>query len=110
MVFRGIGHTPPPKPQFVIYARSPMIELAGGGTVSLERVDKPGEKFDMPIGPTDLVHHQFYDMARVGKELAAGGVYRAKTGNQQVVFQVDPAAKTDGGPVASRLVRFQPAH
>jgi hypothetical protein len=110
MVFRGTGHTPPPKPQFMIYARSPMIELAGGGTVLLERLDKPGEKFDLLIGPTDLVHHQFYDLATTGKELQAGGVYRAKTGNQQVVFQVDSAAKTDGGPVASRLVRFQPAH
>ena len=110
MVFRGTGHTPPPKPQFAIYARSPIIELAGGGAVSLERVDKSGEKIDLSIGTADLAHGRFYDMAKAGKALQPGGVYRAKAGNQQVVFQVDAAAKSDGGPIASRLVRFQPGH
>ena len=110
MVFRGTGHTPPPKAQFVIYARSPIIELAGGGTVSLERVDKPGEKLDLAIRSADLVHGEFYDMAKAGKELQPGGVYRAKTGNQQVVFMIDASARTDSGPLASRLVRFQPTH
>jgi len=110
MVFRGTGHTPPPKPQFTIYARAPVIELAGGGAVSFERVDKAGEKLEVAIAEADLVHHQFYDMAKAGKVLQAGAVYRAKTGNQQLVFQVDPGAKTDGGPLAGRLVRFQAAH
>ena len=110
MVFRGTGPNPPPKPQFTIYARSPVIELAGGGTVSIERVDKAGERLDLSIGEADLVHHQFYDMAKAGKALQPGGVYRAKAGNQQVVFQVDAGAKNPGGPLASRLVRFQPAH
>ncbi|MGE5150774.1 MAG: hypothetical protein ACM3II_11685 [Rhodospirillaceae bacterium] len=110
MVFRGTGHTPPPKPQFVIYARSPVIELAGGGALSIERVDKPGEKLDLSIASADLVHGEFYDMAKAGKALSAGAVYRAKAGNQQVVFQVDPGAKGDSGPLVGRLVRFQAPH
>jgi hypothetical protein len=108
MVFRGTGHGQPPKPQFVIYARCPVIELRGGGKVSIERIDKAGEKFDLSIGLADLMHGQFYDMAKAGKALSAGAVYRAKTGNQQVVFQVDPGAQADKGPLAGRLVRFHP--
>jgi hypothetical protein len=111
MVFRGTGHTPPPKPQFTIYARSPVIELAGGGTLSLERVDRPGEKkLDLSITEDELAHGKFYDLAKAGTELQPGGVYRAKAGNQQVVFQVDAGAKADVGPLAGRLVRFQPTH
>jgi hypothetical protein len=111
MVFRGTGHTPPPKPQFTIYARSPVIELAGGGTLSLERVDRPGEKkLDLSITEDELAHGKFYDLAKAGTELQPGGVYRAKAGKQQVVFQVDAGAKADVGPLAGRLVRFQPTH
>lgn len=110
MVFRGTVHPLPAKPQFAIYARCPMIELPGGGPLSIERVDKAGEKLELSLSAADLMHRRFYDLAKTGKALQAGGVYRAKAGNQQVVFQVDPAAKTDGGPAASRLVRFQPAH
>lgn len=111
MVFRGTGHTPPPKPQFTIYARSPVIELPGGGSLSLERVDRAGDKkIELSIAEGQLAHGKFYDLAKAGNELEPGGVYRAKAGNQQVVFQVDAAAKTEGGPLAGRLVRFQPAH
>jgi len=106
MVFRDAGKAKTlPKPQFVLYGRSPVVELKGGGTLTLERLDSPGEKVEIVITPADLVHGAFYDLA--GRSvLTAGGLYRAKVGNQQIVFQVDPAAAEGKAPLAGRLLRF----
>ena len=43
-----------------------------------------------------------------GKALKPGGIYRAKVGDQQIVFAVDPAARDGAAPAAGRLLRFQP--
>ncbi len=104
MVFRGA----PPKPQFTIFARAPVVELPGGGTLVIDRVDVAGEKHEIAIAATGLVHAAFVDLSKDGIRLEPGGIYRAKVGKQQVVFKVDPKA-TDSGPIAGRLVRFQPA-
>jgi hypothetical protein len=111
MVFRGSPSKPaaPPKPQFVLYGRSPVIELPGGGKVAIERIDVAGETLEFAVGPGELLHHAFYDLAKAGKSLTAGGVYRARMGNQQLIFQIDPAATAGAGPIAGRLLRFQPA-
>jgi len=111
MVFRKApGPNTPPKPQFRIYGRSPVVELRGGGTLVIERVDVPsGDRMEVAIAPANLVHGAFYDFARNGKSLKPGGIYRAKVGDQQIVFEVDAAAKEGAEPVAGRLLRFQPA-
>lgn len=111
MVFRKApGPNTPPKPQFKIYGRSPVVELKGGGTLVIERVDVPsGDRMEVAIAPGNLVHGAFYDLAKNGKSLKPGGVYRAKVGDQQIVFEVDAAAKEGAEPVAGRLLRFQPA-
>lgn len=110
MVFRKApGPATPPKPQFTIYGLSPLVELKGGGTLVLERVDVPaGDRVEIAIAPSDLVRGSFYDLAKGGKALKPGGVYRATVGGQQIVFAVDPAARDGAAPAAGRLLRFQP--
>jgi hypothetical protein len=110
MVFRKApGPNTPPRPQFKIYGRSPVVELRGGGTLVIERVDVPsGDRMEIAIAPADLVRGAFYDLAMGGKNLKPGGVYRARVGDQQIVFEVDPGAKAGAEPVAGRLLRFQP--
>lgn len=111
MVFRKApGPNTPPKPQFKIYGVAPVVELKGGGTIVIERVDVPsGDRLEVAIAPADLVQGAFYDFAKAGKTLKPGGVYRAKVGDQQIVFEVDAGAKGGTAPVAGRLLRFQPA-
>ncbi|CAN5725336.1 hypothetical protein BH11PSE3_BH11PSE3_48760 [soil metagenome] len=110
MVFRRApGPNTPPKPQVRIYSRSPVIELKGGGTIVIERADVAGDRFELVLAPTELVAGAFYDLAKANKSLKPGVVYRAKTGDQQIVFEVDPAAKEGAAPMAGRLLRFQPA-
>ena len=76
----------------------------------IERVDLPGERQELTIAPAQLVHGAFYDLATSGKSLKPGGIYRATAGNQQIVFDVDAGSKDGGGPIANRLLRFQPAN
>lgn len=115
MVFRKApGPNTAPKPQFKIYGRAPVVELKGGGTLVIERVDVPsGDRLEIVIAPAQLVNGAFYDLAKdltsTGKSLKPGGVYRAKVGDQQIVFEVDAGAKDGAEPLAGRLLRFQPA-
>jgi hypothetical protein len=48
-------------------------------------------------------------LAATGKSLAAGGVYRAAWGAQQVVFKVASSAKPGRTPIVGRLVILKPA-
>lgn len=110
MVFRkGPGPNTPPKPQFKIYGRSPIVELKGGGKLVIERVDVVGDSMELVLAPAQAVHGAFYDLAKTDKSLKPGVVYRARVGDQQIIFEVDAAAKDGAEPVASRLLRFQPA-
>jgi hypothetical protein len=42
--------------------------------------------------------------------LTPGGTYRASIGTREIVFRVDPAARSSGVPIISRLLRFQGAN
>ena len=103
MVFRKApGPNTPPKPQFKIYGRAPVVELKGGGTLVIERVDVPsGDRLEIVIAPAQLVNGAFYDLAKADKDLKPGGVYRAKVGDQQIVFEVDAGAKDGAEPMAN---------
>lgn len=111
MVFRKApGANTAPKPQFRIHGLSPVVELKGGGTLVIERVDVPsGDRFEVVLAPRDLARGAFYDFAKAGRTLKPGAVYRARVADQQIVFDVDPAAREGSTPVAGRLIRFQPA-
>src|SRR5262249_34227426 len=97
-----------PLPQVILYGPAPVVELKGGGTLELERIDKSGEHYVLNIDQQQLVRGAFYDFDRAGKSLSAGGVYRARLGEQQLVFAVAPFAKGGPTPIIGRLLRFAP--
>jgi hypothetical protein len=99
-----------PKPQFTLYGLSPIIELNGSGTLIIERIDRPGERYVVTIDERQLLHGAFYDFANSGKTLAAGGVYKVAFGPQEVVFKVDPQSKSGQSPIIGRLLRLAPAN
>jgi hypothetical protein len=112
MVFRDLPsgqRASASKPQITLYGLSPVIEIKGGGTLVIERVDQPGERHELAIASQQLVNGAFYDLARVGTALAAGGIYRARVNGRQLVFKIDPDAKPGASPVVGRLLRLQPA-
>jgi hypothetical protein len=112
MVFRDMRsgqQASAPKPQITLYGLSPVIEIKGGGLLVIERVDQPGERHELAIASQQLVNGAFYDLARGGTALVAGGIYRAKVNGRQLVFKVDSDAKPGAAPVVGRLLRLQPA-
>ena len=92
-------------PQVMLYACTPIIDVRGGNTLLIERIDKQGERMELSIKPAQLVRGEFYDFASTNRVLTAGGVYRATLGAKQVVFKIDEAAPPMA-PVGSRLLRF----
>jgi hypothetical protein len=64
----------------------------------------------MAVTEPELTRGAFVDFAKAGVTLAAGGVYRAKLGDQEIVFKVDPDAKAGDAPLVGRLVRLQARH
>jgi hypothetical protein len=102
-VFRSV----PPRPELTVYGRSPMIEIKDPGLLIVERLDKPGQRYEVPIRRDLLLRGRFYDFAKSGKALAPSGLYVAQLGEQKVVFKVDPEAKPGSTPIVGRLVRFE---
>lgn len=97
-----------PKAQFVMHGRSPVVELKGGGAIAIERLDAAGEKFTIELPRARLVRGAFADLADSGVSLSPGGLYMARVGEQQIVFQVDGDAAQGKAPIAGRLLRFRP--
>jgi hypothetical protein len=94
------------RPQFLLYGRSPLVELARDTPVIVERVDQPGERYELPPGGLDQ-HPSFYDFAKENKALSLGGVYRATMGSVQILFQVDVNAMSGYSPLVGRLLRLR---
>jgi hypothetical protein len=89
-----------------LYGLCPLIDLPGGGTLVIERLDQPGEKLTVDIPAAQLTRGSFYDFAKTDRSLAAGGVYRATAGGRSIVFKVDPFAQPGQSPLAGRLLRL----
>ena len=102
-------HQGPPRPEFTLYGLSPIVEVKPNGTLVIERVDQPGEHYEMVLGADRLTHGVFLDLAKAGIALTAGGTYRAKAGEQEMVFKIDPGAASGQPPIVGRLIRLQPA-
>ena len=98
-----------PKPQFILHGRSPVVELKGGGTVVIERLDAAGETFTLELPRAKLRRDTFADLADLGVSLSPGGLYVARAGERQVAFQVDGEAPAGKAPLAGRLLRLSPA-
>jgi hypothetical protein len=99
----------PARPQFTLYGLSPVIEIRAGTTLTIERIDKPGERHTVAVGSQQLVHGAFFDLAKANLVLAAGGIYRAQAGTQEMVFKIDADAKPGPTPIVGRLLKLQPA-
>ncbi|HEX9466738.1 MAG TPA: hypothetical protein VGB82_29405 [Alphaproteobacteria bacterium] len=97
------------QPQLTLYGLSPVVDVKGGGHLVIERIDQPGERIDVTIADHQLFRGSFFDFAKDGKALSAGGIYRASVGASQIVFKVDPYAAPGEAPIVGRLLRFQPA-
>lgn len=95
-----------PAAAIVLYGTAPVIDVPGGGRLVIERLDRPGERLDLQIAGQQLLRGSFYDMAKTDKALQAGGLYRASAGSREIVFRVDPHARSGRGPVISRLLRL----
>jgi hypothetical protein len=96
-----------PHPQFTLYGLSPVFEMRPGGRLVVERLDQPGERREFAVTDQQLVRGAFLDFAKAGVALAAGGIYRAKSAGQEIVFKIDPDAKPGDMPLAGRLARLQ---
>jgi hypothetical protein len=108
-VFRSAPSTPsnvPPSPQITLYGRSPIVELTRSGTLLIERIDQPRERYVVELANQQLVHGKFYDFAKHGRNLALGGLYRVSWGGQELIFKIDPQAKSGNTPILGRLLRL----
>lgn len=105
---RNAAEMPPPRPQFTLFSLSPVIEIKPGGTLVIERIDKPGERHEILASAERLIHGAFLDLAKAGVVLVAGGIYRAKVDMREVVFRIDSGAQGGATPIVGRLVRLQP--
>jgi hypothetical protein len=113
MVFRQLPEpqaTVVPHPEFTLYGLSPVFEVRPPGQLVVERLDRPGERHEIAVTERELVRGAFLDFAKAGVALAPGGVYRAKLGDREIVFKIDPDAKPGDAPLAGRLARLQARH
>lgn len=105
IVFRKAPGTTP-APQRRLYGASPLIEVGAPGHLTLERLDRPGERVEIEISAAQLRRGAFYDFAKDGRALAPGATYRASFGAKSVVFTIDARAQSGSTPLAGRLLRF----
>jgi hypothetical protein len=90
-----------------IYGRAPIVELKAPGTLRIERIDQANERYLVHVTNEHLLNGRFYDFAKWGRNLAAGGVYSMRFGGEEIVFMVDPHAKPGDTPILGRLLRFR---
>lgn len=100
----------PPRPEFTLYGLSPVVEVKPAGTLVIERVDQPGERYDIALAPERMTRGAFLDLAKTGIVLTSGGIYRVAAGERKVVFKIDPSAASGQTPLVGRLIRLQPAN
>jgi len=106
--FRSISNLRPAiLPQVTIYGLSPILEVKGPGRLVVERLDKQGERHEAIVEKNSLLRGRFYDFAKAGKALTPGASYLVRLGDQEIIFNVDPAAKPGATPVIGRLVRLE---
>jgi hypothetical protein len=100
--------TPSPlslRPQFILYGTAPVIMMRKDAPVMIERVDRPGERYQ--ISAELAGRGSLYDFADHSQLLAAGGVYRAMQGPARVMFQVSFDAKPGKTPLLGRLIQLK---
>ena len=99
-----------PRPEFTLYGLSPVFEVRPPGKLVIERLDQPGERYEIAVTEAQLVRGAFLDFAKSDVVLAPGGIYRAKLADREIVFKIDPDAKPGDAPLVGRLARLQARH
>jgi hypothetical protein len=94
----------------VLFGSSPFVEGAAVGTLTIEALDRRGERRDLRIGSDDLLRGRFVDLAKADIALRPGGVYRASLGTQKAYFIIDASAQPSAGPLVGRLLRLRGAN
>lgn len=105
MTFRNPPHKSAEQRRLTIYSLSPVIEVAEPGKLVIERIDRPGERYEAMLAAKSLVKGRFHDFAAGNRQLTHGGVYAATLGSRRVIFKVDQLAEP-AGPLLGRLVRL----
>ena len=106
--FRGLSNSNSAiLPRVTIYGLSPILEVRGPGRLVVERLDRQGERHEVMVGKDSLLRGRFYDFVSAFLALTPGGSYLARLGDQEIIFNVDPAAKPGATPVIGRLVRLE---
>jgi len=95
-----------PQPSQTIYGLSPVLDVKGGGQVTIARLDRAEAPVTLDVPAHMLMRGSFFDLAKTDRALAAGGLYRISVGAREVVFKVDSEAKAGQMPVLSRLLRL----
>jgi hypothetical protein len=98
--------TASPPPQLTLYGLSPLVEVKGGGTLVIERIDAQGERYTVQLKTNALVRGKFYDFAKAKQSLTPGGTYTASLGSRKTTFKIDPRATSGSTPIIGRLVRL----
>ena len=109
VVFRGTSSSDSkklPPPSHTLYGSSPLIELAGGGHLVIERLDKPEAPIALDLTAANMVRDRFYDCARHGVTLAPGGLYKAEVQERVVVFALSAAAEPGATAPVGRLLKL----
>ena len=86
-------------PQFTLHGASPVVRFDQAARVVIERLDKPGLVFILPVSGKVI------DLAKQGLSLPPGGVYRCLAGNASVVFKVSEDAEAGESAVLGRLIQ-----
>lgn len=96
----------------VLFGASPIVELPGGGTVTIERLDADGEAIavEVPRGSSSAPGRA--DLAASGRALVPGGLYRARWGPaaqaRSLLFAVHATAEPGTAAALGRLLRLPP--
>jgi hypothetical protein len=107
IVFRGVPkRTEDNQAERTLYGLSPIVDLKGPGTLVIERLDQSAEAMVIKVEAAQLTRGAFYDLAKSGRALAAGGLYRATGNGRSIVFKIDPTAQPGASPLAGRFLRL----
>jgi len=105
------GARKPARRDIILHSPSPLLETGGHGRLLIERVDRPGEQVEITIAKDKLIRGSFYDLARDGIMLSAGGVYAASlqrsSDTQTRRFKIDAKATASMTAAVGRLVSFR---
>jgi len=97
------------QPQQTIYGLSPVIEVGEARSLAIERLDQPDKPIQINLADRAPPRSGFIDLAKSNITLLAGALYKARLGQREVIFRIDPAADPGSTGVIGRLVHLSPS-